>query len=147
MVRSATDADLPALARIAERSYRTSFENILEEDVLASRNEAFFAARFASALSSARMLIALSDEAPIGFLLMTDGHIDMLFMDPDATGKGAGALLLNHAEGLGAKSLECFSDNRGARKFYERHGWRVAREYEREFAGRSRSFVLYTKSA
>jgi putative acetyltransferase len=77
---------------------------------------------------------------------MTDGHIDMLFMDPDAGGRGGGALLLQRAETLGAKSLECFRDNHGARRFYERHGWRVEREYEREFAGRSRSFVLYEKS-
>ena len=39
------------------------------------------------------------------------------------------------AEAQGAKSLECFRDNHGARRFYERHGWQVAREYEREFAG------------
>jgi putative acetyltransferase len=45
----------------------------------------------------------------------------------------------------GAKSLECFRDNHGARRFYERHGWRVTREYEREFAGRNRSFVFYEK--
>jgi putative acetyltransferase len=92
------------------------------------------------------MLVALSGQTPLGFLLMTDGHIDMLFMDPDAGGRGGGALLMQRAETLGAKSLECFRDNHGARRFYERHGWRVEREYEREFAGRSRSFVLYEKS-
>jgi putative acetyltransferase len=147
MVRSATDADLPALARIAARSYRAAFGSILEEEVLASRDEPFFAARFASAFSAAILLIALSDETPAGFLLMTDGHIDMLFVDPDASGKGAGTLLLRHAEVLGAESLECFRDNHGARRFYERHGWRMAREYEREFAGRNRSFVFYVKGA
>jgi putative acetyltransferase len=31
------------------------------------------------------------------------------------------------------------------RRFYDRHGWNVTREYEREFAGRSRSFVFYEK--
>jgi putative acetyltransferase len=91
------------------------------------------------------MLVALSGQTPLGFLLMTDGHIDMLFMDPDAGGRGGGALLLQRAERLGAKSLECFRDNHGARRFYERHGWRIEQEYEREFAGRSRSFVLYEK--
>ncbi|MCB5174284.1 hypothetical protein LGR44_03755 [Microvirga sp. SM9] len=54
-------------------------------------------------------------------------------------------MLLQRAECLGAKSLECFRDNHGARRFYERHGWRLAREYERAFAGRERSFVLYEK--
>jgi putative acetyltransferase len=144
IVRSARVDDIPALAAIAERSYRAAFADILEEDVLASRSVSYFEERFAAAWE--RMLVALSGQTPLGFLLMTDGHIDMLFMDPDAGGRGGGALLLQRAETLGAKSLECFRDNHGARRFYERHGWRVEREYEREFAGRSRSFVLYEKS-
>jgi putative acetyltransferase len=142
-VRAARPEDVPALAAIAERSYRSAFEGILEPEVLAGRDAAFFAARFAS--SWEHMLVAVMHEEPIGFLLMTDGNIDMLFMDPRASGQGGGALLLKEAEVLGAKSLECFRDNHGARRFYERHGWQVAKEYEREFAGGERSFVLYAK--
>ena len=143
IVRPARAEDIPSLAAIAERSYRAAFADILERDVLAGRDAAFFAGRFAS--SWERMLVTLEDDAPIGFLLMTDGHIDMLFMDPEASGKGVGALLLAEAEARGAKSLECFRDNHGARRFYERHRWRVTREYEREFAGKRRSFVFYEK--
>lgn len=143
IVRPARAEDIPSLAAIAERSYRAAFADILERDVLDGRDAAFFAGRFAS--SWERMLVTLEDDAPIGFLLMTDGHIDMLFMDPEASGKGVGALLLAEAEARGAKSLECFRDNHGARRFYERHRWRVTREYEREFAGKRRSFVFYEK--
>ena len=143
IVRSARAEDVPALAGIAERSYRAAFAHILEQQVLASRSEAAFAERFATCWQ--RMLIAVAGEKPVGFLLMTDRHIDMLFMDPGAGGKGGGTLLLGKAEALGARSLECFRDNHEARRFYERHGWRVTREYEREFAGRRRSFVLFGK--
>lgn len=142
-VRDATREDIPALADIAEASYRAAFATILEEEVLASRNAAFFARRFEEAW--ARMLVVCTDEAPTGFLLMTDRHIDMLFMAPAASGQGGGASLLREAERCGAKSLECFRDNAGARRFYERHGWCVEREYERDFAGKSRSFVLYVR--
>ena len=142
-VRAARPEDVPALAAIAERSYRWAFEGNLEPEVLAGRDAAFFAARFAS--SWEHMLVALAHEEPMGFLLMTDGHIDMLFMDPRASGQGGGALLLKQAEALGARSLECFRDNHGARRFYERQGWQVSREYDRAFAGRERSFVLYAK--
>lgn len=142
-VRSAEAADIPALVVIAERSYRAAFREILEEDVLAERSAAFFAARFETAWP--RMMVALSDETPIGFLLMTDGHIDMLFIDPDASGQGVGAKLLREAERRGARTLECFRDNHGARRFYERYGWRVAKAYDRDFAGKSRSFVFYAK--
>jgi putative acetyltransferase len=143
IIRAAGADDVPTLAAMAERSYRAAFAGILEEDALASRDAAFFADRFAT--SWERMLVALSGEEPIGFLLMTEGHIDMLFMDPGTSGQGGGALLLKRAETLGARSLECFRDNHGARRFYERHGWRVAREYEREFVGKTRSFVFYVK--
>lgn len=142
-VRHAGAEDIPTLAAIAERSYRAAFRDILEEDVLTGRSAAFFTERFSA--SWERMLVAVAGERPIGFLLMTDGHIDMLFMDPAAAGQGGGALLLAQAETLGARSLECFRDNHGARRFYERHGWRIEREYERDFAGRERSFVLYAK--
>lgn len=143
IVRPARAEDIQALAAIAERSYRAAFADILEADVLDGRSAAFFSERFA--MSWERMLVALSGEILIGFLLMTDRHIDMLFMDPGASDRGGGALLLREAEARGAKSLECFRDNHGARRFYERHGWQVTREYEREFAGLSRSFVLYVK--
>jgi putative acetyltransferase len=143
IVRPAGVEDIPVLATLAERSYRAAFAGILEQDVLTGRNAAFFAERFAS--SWARMLVALERKTPVGFLLMNDGHIDMLFMDPAASGRGGGALLLKEAEQLGARSLECFRDNHAARRFYERHGWQVEREYDREFAGKRRSFVFYTK--
>lgn len=143
IVRQARAEDVPSLAQVAERSYRAAFSAILEQDVLATRDAAFFAERFAS--SWPRMLVAVQRNEVTGFLLMTDGHIDMLFMYPAASGRGGGAQLLAEAVAQGAKSLECFRDNHGARRFYERHGWRVAREYERDFAGRKRSFVFYEK--
>ncbi|HZH09106.1 MAG TPA: GNAT family N-acetyltransferase [Microvirga sp.] len=144
IVRPAASEDIPALAEVAVRSYREAFSEILEPDVLAGKDAAFFAERFAS--SWERMLVAQQGEVIAGFLLMTESHIDMLFMDPVASGQGGGARLLEEAEVRGARSLECFRDNHGARRFYERHGWRATREYEREFAGRNRSFVFYEKS-
>jgi putative acetyltransferase len=143
IVRPAGADDVPALAAVAERSYRAAFADILELDVLQSRDAAYFAERFAS--SWEKMLVACSGEALAGFLLMSDGHIDMLFMDPTAGGTGGGTCLLKEAERRGAKSLECFRDNHAARRFYERHGWRIEREYDREFAGKNRSFVRYVK--
>jgi putative acetyltransferase len=143
IVRPAEAGDIPALAIVAQRSYSSAFADILEEEVIDDHDIAFFMARFAHAWP--RILVALREKEIVGFLLMTEGHIDMLFMDPAVVGQGGGMLLLKEAEARGAKSLECFRDNDGARRFYERHGWRVTRAYEREFAGRNRSFVFYEK--
>jgi putative acetyltransferase len=142
-LRAATPADVPALALVAQRSYKAAFAAILEGPVLATRDAAFFEQRFVESLQS--ITVAAEDEVPIGFLLMTDRHIDMLFIDPAFAGKGVGSRLLGHAEQKGARSLECFRDNYGARGFYERHGWRIERSYDRAFAGRERSFVWYVK--
>ncbi|WP_243370546.1 GNAT family N-acetyltransferase [Microvirga solisilvae] len=144
IVRSASTDDIHNLAEVAARSYGTAFAGILEPEVLVTRDAVFFAERFASSWD--RMLVAEQEGRIVGFLLLTDGHIDMLFMEPAASGKGGGARLLESAEAQGAKSLECFRDNHGACRFYERHGWRVTRAYEREFAGRNRSFIFYEKT-
>jgi len=143
IVRPARSDDIPILAGIAQSSYRAAFAGILEEEVLEEHDSAFFMARFTHAWE--RMLVACSGGELIGFLLMTNSHIDMLFMDPAKSRRGGGARLLEEAEAQGARSLECFRDNHRARRFYERHGWRISRQYDREFAGRSRSFVLYDK--
>jgi putative acetyltransferase len=143
-VRAATPDDIPSLAVIAQQSYSFAFANILETEVIDDHDIAFFMTRFAHAWP--RMLVSIAENRLTGFLLMTDGHIDMLFMDPAASGQGGGAQLLREAEAKGARTLECFRDNHGARRFYERHGWRIAREYERDFAGKNRSFVFYEKS-
>ena len=142
IVRPATEADIPAMARVAERSYRAAFADILEPEVLATRDAAFFAARFRDSLD--RMHVAVAEEV-VGFTLVTEGHIDMIFVDPETAGSGAGTALLAQAEAEGARSLECFRDNHQARRFYERRGWHLTREYEREFLGRERAFVIYEK--
>jgi putative acetyltransferase len=142
-VRKAQPDDIPALAGIAARSYAGAFAGILEADVLAGRDPAFFADRFAASLD--RMLLAEKGGAPLGFSLVTNGHLDMLFVDPAAQGTGAGSALMDVCEGEGIRTLECFAANAPARAFYERRGWRLREAYERDFAGALRSFVLYER--
>ena len=144
-VRQATEADVMGAALVAEASYRGAFAEILEPEALAGRTAENFAVRFAAVLPGLR--VAERDGVVVGFSLLTDGHIDMLFIDPAVQGTGAGTLLLAEAEGRGAVSLECFRDNHAARGFYERHGWRVTRGYARELAGRVRDFVFYEKQS
>lgn len=143
-IRKAEHSDIPDLAAVAERSYRTGFGAILGEEIVATRTAHFFAQRFEPAWE--RMLVALSEGRVAGFCMITDAHIDMLFVDPEATGQGLGSALLRQAESAGASTLECFRDNLRARQFYEKHGWRVVKEYERDFIGQKRGFVLYVSA-
>jgi putative acetyltransferase len=91
------------------------------------------------------MMVAEQDGAIVAFSLMTDCHIDMLFVDPERLGQGAGIALLRAAERAGAATLECFADNAPARAFYTHAGWRLTKQYEREFAGAIMRFVLFER--
>lgn len=142
-LRAAQMADIPVLAAIAADSYRTNFASILEPKALGQRDEAFFEAYLGSALD--RLRVAVHDTRIAGFSLVTNSHLDMLFIAADARGQGVGSSLLEAAEIAGVRTLECFRDNDAARDFYEQRGWRLSKEYERNFIGRSRAFVLYGK--
>jgi putative acetyltransferase len=143
-IRPATAADVPDLARIAAASYRATFLPVLGETGLALRDAAFFENRFPDEIP---WLHIGEDRAGrmLGFYQVKDGLLIMLFLEPALTGRNLGALLLADAESKGAVRLECFRDNHGARRFYERHSWRATDHYTREFAGAERHFIAYSK--
>lgn len=145
IIRAATEADIPAMAELTAASYALAFADILEPAALAQRDAAFFVERFRDVWP--RMLAAEEGGRLLGVTLTSEHHLDMLFLAPDATGRGVGARLLAAVEAQGVRTLECFRDNHAARRFYEREGWRLARAYEREFIGRQRAFVAYDKPA
>ena len=142
IVRPAMAGDVADTATVAAASYAGAFATILEPETLARYDAAFFAGRFAAALD--RLHVA-ERGAIRGFSLVTGRHLDMLFVAPDVQGSGAGRALLDAAVARGTCTLECFRDNLPARRFYERQGWRLARAYQRDFAGRARDFVFYER--
>jgi GNAT superfamily N-acetyltransferase len=61
----------------------------------------------------------------VAMLVLDAGLVDQLYVDPDYTGQGLGARLLNLAkdQSPGGLDLWTFQGNIGARGFYERHGF------------------------
>jgi GNAT superfamily N-acetyltransferase len=52
--------------------------------------------------------------------------VEQLYLDPAWTGQGIGSRLLVQATAaLRIVKLHCFQANTGARRFYERHGFRA----------------------
>jgi putative acetyltransferase len=143
ILRPARPRDIAALAAVARRSYAVAFAGILTAEELAGRDDAYFADRFALTLD--RLTVAERNGRPVGFALVSTGHIDMLFLDPDAAGTGLGRRLLAALEANGARSLECFAANRAARGFYEHLGWRLDDAYTRPYLGRDVAFVRYVR--
>ena len=68
--------------------------------------------------------VAERGNAVVGYLVLTGDWIDDLFLAPGETGQGIGAALLDIAKVERPEGflLWVFETNRGARRFYERHG-------------------------
>lgn len=61
---------------------------------------------------------------PLGFMLLGDGTMEALFVDPDTHGKGIGRLLVKHALSLHpALTTDVNEQNGQAIGFYERLGF------------------------
>ncbi len=139
IIRKAVAADIAPAAALMAQAYATHFQPIMGDAALGF-DRVHFEARFTRELSD---LTVLDADGVRGVLLIKGGHIAMLFAAE--TGQGHGAALLTYAEAHGARSLEVFAANEGARRFYERAGWQVADDYEREFAGALHRFLRYEK--
>ncbi|MEP6836694.1 MAG: GNAT family N-acetyltransferase, partial [Bradyrhizobium sp.] len=62
----------------------------------------------------------------VGFIAVSGEWVDQLYLDPASTGRGIGSRLLADATAaLPVTKLYCFQSNSGARRFYERHGFRA----------------------
>lgn len=71
--------------------------------------------------------VAEAGGAVVGFIAVNGNWIDQLYLAPGWTGQGIGSRLLESATpGMGEIKLYCFQANAGARRFYERHGFRVS---------------------
>jgi putative acetyltransferase len=143
--RSATPDDIPWLIETSLAAYHNVFAPLLPHLDWSSFGASFFEERFGRAWQKVR--IASHDDRPIGFSLMTDSNIDMLFVAEGRRSAGCGRALLHDAEARGAKTLECFSINMAARRFYERHDWKLAEAYARPYAGAECTFVRYEKTS
>ena len=60
-----------------------------------------------------------------GLLVLAGDWLDQLYLEPDATGRGIGTALVDHAKQERPEGLQLwtFESNLGARRFYERHGF------------------------
>jgi ribosomal protein S18 acetylase RimI-like enzyme len=67
------------------------------------------------------------DGAIAAFSGIKDGELTHLYVDPAAQNRGFGSALVEHAKGESPDglSLWVFQKNEGARRFYERHGFRL----------------------
>jgi GNAT superfamily N-acetyltransferase len=141
ILRRALLGDMPALARIHYETVRTSLPFVPEVHPL-HEVEAYFAGPF---FAKAEFWLA-EDEAgaALGYIGFRPDFIEHLFILPGAQGRGLGVTLLEKAKhGATTLSLWTFQQNHRARRFYERHGFKVVVETDGQDNEEKLPDVLY----
>lgn len=91
-----------------------------------------------SFLPEAPLWVAVTEkDEPVAFILLTDKHIDALFVDPDMRGSGVGKLLIEHALSLTSTlTTDVNEQNDQAVGFYKKMGFKVTGRTEVDDLGR-----------
>jgi GNAT superfamily N-acetyltransferase len=122
VIRRATPADADEVGRVfvAARDEMAYLPRIPDED--RSKLGGWFVGRDV-------IWVEERDGRVVGFAGLSDGEVTHLYVEPGAQGGGIGTALLDHvkAESGGELRLWVFQLNEGARRFYERHGFRLVR--------------------
>ncbi|KHK89550.1 GNAT family N-acetyltransferase [Novosphingobium malaysiense] len=144
-LRMAKPADAAALAELGAHSFVVKFGHLYRaEDLSTFLAESHSEAKVAREIADPRMRVMLAerDSKLLGYckLIMACGwpehargrrpiELKQLYTDPEATGQGIGARLmdwaLEEAAAFGADEIQLsvYSDNPGAQKFYRRYGF------------------------
>ena len=118
--------DLAAVVALWYRAWHRAFP-----DARHPQPEKQWRTRFRNEIAPHQMVWVAVDGADgdriVGFISMVvaDGYIDQLFVDPDVQGRGVGAALTAKAKELAPRglSLHTLQRNAPARAFYEKHGF------------------------
>lgn len=158
-VREATEDDVAAVQRVAERSWEQDYPDILSrETAVEGVHEWYSEERIERELESAdaRLFVAERAEEVVGFahtvVAGEEGDVLRLYVDPDHRGEGVGASLLDEAveylfeQGVDRVKAMVLVDNEAGNQFYRSHGFEPAREsHETEIGGEfygERTWVL-----
>ena len=134
-IRTVTDRSsklVEQLVAVWERSVRATHAFLSEEEV------ADIKPFVPQALAGVGVLVvAEKDGAPVGFMGVQDGRLEMLFLDPGARGQGLGRTLLAYGiESLGVSELTVNEQNPQAVGFYEHMGFSTYQRTETDEEGR-----------
>lgn len=126
-IRRGTTADARAAADLWLRARAAGGDAIPPPAHSADEVREWFAGHVTANLEL--WLAELPDAGLAGILVLGDGLVEQLYVEPGLTGRGIGADLLTFAKRRQPAGLRLwtFASNRGAQRFYERHGFAEVR--------------------
>ena len=120
------------LVVVWERSVRATHEFLSEEEIAEIKP---FVPQAVAGVET--LVVAERDDEPVGFMGVQDGRLEMLFLDPEARGRGLGRQLLEHGiSRLDVTELTVNEQNPQAVGFYEHLGFKTYRRTELDEEGR-----------
>ena len=127
-----SDKDIAALAAVWEATVRATHAFLTEADIVALRPEV------RAGLAGVETLeVACLSGKPCGFSGVQHGKLEMLFVAPDAHGRGVGHALLSRAvAAYGVVELDVNEQNPQAVGFYEHEDFSVVARSPLDDAGR-----------
>jgi putative acetyltransferase len=143
-IRIGRPEDVPCLLDVWLRAVRVTHKFLSERDI-----EGLVPAVRQYLDSSTLWVACLDGSKPIGFMGLTDGNVDSLFIAPEHFRIGAGRTLLAHARGLSCKPLrvEVNEQNPGAVKFYEANGFKIVGRSPVDHGGRPFPLLQMSESS
>lgn len=134
---------LAALVDVWGRSVRATHAFLSEEEILAIRE---FVPQALSGVE--RLVVALEGGVPLGFMGAQAGRLEMLFLAPEARGRGLGRQLLEEAIArYGVEELTVNEQNPDAVGFYEHLGFRIYKRTELDEEGRPYPLLYMRREA
>jgi ribosomal protein S18 acetylase RimI-like enzyme len=120
MIRRATAADIDSIGhiKVATRDEMPYLPRIPDED--RPRLGRIFFDRY-------EIWVAEEDGRVVGYVALGEARVEHVYVAPAKQGRGVGTALLDHAKSLrpGGLDLWVFQQNEGARRLYEREGFRL----------------------
>lgn len=130
-VRPAEATDLDQLAHVWHDGWHEAHAHLAPRELTQQRTYHSFRSRLEPLLPETRCVGPLG--APTGFCTIHGDELYQLFVAAESRGTGAAAALIGDAEqrlalnGVATAWLSCAIGNHRAARFYEKHGWHMAR--------------------
>ncbi|WP_068080415.1 acetyltransferase [Novosphingobium rosa] len=120
MIRLSRPGDSPRIIAIWRAAVDATHDFLTREDRLALDD------LVCGFLPQAQLWLAVdAEDVPLAFMLIDDGHMEALFVDPAHRGTGIGAALVRHGLALHpGMTTDVNEQNHQALGFYERMGFR-----------------------
>lgn len=126
-----TEVDFGTLAGIWERSVRATHHFLSDADFNEIRS-----ALIPRYFPNVDLYAVVDDDTLTGFIGLSTGTIEMLFVDDAFRNMGYGSRLIDFAVGMGAVKVDVNEQNAAALAFYQAKGFHIISRDETDDAGR-----------